>query len=203
MKKIFLILLLFVSFVVPASAQSALQAKKLLDRTAALVGNKGGASASFTVSSAKLGKNSGTIRIKGNKFQATTNSAIVWYNGKTQWSMLKSTNEVNVSTPNATQQAAMNPYTFINLYKKGYRLSMTSKGNVATVTMKKTGGNSSISQAIVQINKRTAYPIQVKLLQNGSWITISISNFKKQQLSDAVFVFQQKDYPQAEVIDLR
>lgn len=203
MKKIFLILLLFVSFVVPASAQSALQAKKLLDRTAALVGNKGGASASFTVSSAKLGKNSGTIRIKGNKFQATTNSAIVWYNGKTQWSMLKSTNEVNVSTPNATQQAAMNPYTFINLYKKGYRLSMTSKGNVATVTMKKTGGNSSISQAIVQINKRTAYPIQVKLLQNGSWITISISNFKKQQLSDAVFVFQQNDYPQAEVIDLR
>ena len=50
-----------------------------------------------------------------------TAKATVWFNGKTQWSYMPSTNEVNVSTPNEVQQAAMNPYTFINMYKSGYK----------------------------------------------------------------------------------
>ena len=100
-----------------AFAQSAQQ---VLDRTAKVIGNKSGASAKFTISNAKIGSSSGTIAIKGNKFNARTPQAIVWFNGKTQWSYLKKTNEVNISTPTQAQQMAMNPYTFINIYKTGY-----------------------------------------------------------------------------------
>lgn len=107
-----------------AFAQSAQQ---VLDRTAKVIGNKSGASANFTISNAKIGSSSGTIAIKGNKFNARTPQAIVWFNGKTQWSYLKKTNEVNISTPTQAQQMAMNPYTFINIYKTGYKMNMKEK----------------------------------------------------------------------------
>ena len=71
-------------------------AQQVLDKTAAIVGNKNGASASFKLSSPKYGSTSGSIAIKGNKFNARTPQAIVWYNGKTQWSYMKKTNEVNL-----------------------------------------------------------------------------------------------------------
>ena len=109
-----------------AFAQSAQQ---VLDRTAKVIGNKSGASANFTISNAKIGSSSGTIAIKGNKFNARTPQAIVWFNGKTQWTYLKKTNEVNISTPTQAQQMAMNPYTFINIYKTGYKMNMKKSGN--------------------------------------------------------------------------
>ena len=97
MKKIFL-LSLFTLFTILAPAQSAKQAMKVLDKTAAVVGRKGGAQADFTASGSKIGSQSGTIAIKGNMFQARTPKAIVWYNGKTQWSYLKMTLHGNPST---------------------------------------------------------------------------------------------------------
>lgn len=46
-------------------------------------------------------------------------------------------------------------------------------------------------------------PKQVKMRQGSTWTTISISNFKASRQSDATFSFNSKDFPTAEVIDLR
>lgn len=127
MKKTILITLM-VMLTLTIGAQNAAQARKVLDKTAAVVSNKNGATAQFTLSSAKTGTVSGRLSLKGNKFQVTTPHSIIWYNGKTQWSYLKSTEEVNVSTPTAAQQLQMNPYRFINMYKTGYNLGLTDKG---------------------------------------------------------------------------
>ena len=43
-------------------------AQQVLDKTAATIGRKGGASASFRLDGGKQGAVSGTIAIKGNKF---------------------------------------------------------------------------------------------------------------------------------------
>lgn len=45
-------------------------AQQVLDKTAAVIGNKKGATANFKLSSPKYGSASGTITIKGNKFNA-------------------------------------------------------------------------------------------------------------------------------------
>ena len=39
--------------------------------------------------------------------------------------------------------------------------------------------------------------------QSSGWVTISVSNVKASNLPDATFTFNAKDYPKAEVIDLR
>ena len=184
-------------------AQTASQARKVLDKTAAVVGNKGGASASFTLSAPKIGTVSGTISIKGNMFQATTSKAIVWYNGKTQWSYLKSTDEVNITTPSEAKRMKMNPYTFITMYKSGYKMSLSSSGNNHVVHLTAQNKQRSVKEMYVTVNKTTHIPVQVRMLEGGTWTTINISNFKAKKLHDSVFTFNSKDYPNAEIIDLR
>lgn len=202
MKKI--VLICFMSlFTMFTWAQTANEAKKVLDKTASVVGRKGGASASFKVSSTKYGNTSGTISIKGNKFHAKTPQAIVWFDGKTQWTYMNSTEEVNIISPNEAQQAAMNPYQFINLYKSGFDMSMKTVSGYYQVHLTAQNKKRSVQEMYININKKTYIPSQVKMRQGSSWTTIDISNFKASNQPNSLFSFNAKDFPKAEVIDLR
>ena len=202
MKKI--VLICFMSlFAMFTWAQTANEAKKVLDKTASVVGRKSGASASFKVSSTKYGNTSGTISIKGNKFHAKTPQAIVWFDGKTQWTYMNSTEEVNIISPNEAQQAAMNPYQFINLYKSGFDMSMKTVSGYYQVHLTAQNKKRSVQEMYININKKTYIPSQVKMRQGSSWTTIDISNFKASNQPNSLFTFNAKDFPKAEVIDLR
>ena len=39
--------------------------------------------------------------------------------------------------------------------------------------------------------------------EGKNWTTITVGSFKKAKLADSYFTFPSKDYPQAEIIDLR
>lgn len=184
-------------------AQNVQKVRKVLDKTASVIGRKGGASASFSLSNPKTGKTTGTIAIKANKFHVTTPQAVVWYNGKTQWTYLKQTEEVNITTPTESQQAAMNPYLFITMYKKGFDLSMTNSGGNYLVHLTAQNKKRSLQEIYILINKTSYVPQQVKMKQKETWTTINITNFQAKNQADNVFVFQPKDFPKAEVIDLR
>lgn len=182
-------------------AQNAAQARKILDKTAAIVGRKGGASANFSMSG-KAGNTSGTISIKGTKFNARTPQAIVWYDGKTLWTYMKNNQEVNVSTPTKASQISMNPYTFINVYKSGYKLGMKNVSGGWLIHLTATNNARTIREMYITIGKNY-YPKTIKMRQSNGWTTINVSNFKAKNLSDATFRFNAKDFPHAEVIDLR
>ena len=186
-----------------AAQKNDAAARKILDRTAKVIGRSGGASASFTMSNASTGTVSGTIAIKGNKFNARTSQMTVWYNGKTQWTYMKKNNEVNVSTPTQAQQQMMNPYTFINVYKTGYKMSSTKAGGSYEVHLVAQNQKRSIQEMYVTVNSKTYVPSRVKMKHNGRWYTVTISNFSAKKLPDSLFAFNSKDYPSAEVIDLR
>ncbi len=199
MKKIFLVLFALMVAVF-AHAQTATQ---VLDKTASIIGRKGGASANFTLSSSKYGSASGTIAIKGNKFHARTDKAIVWFNGKTQWAYMKSTQEVNVSNPTQAQQMSMNPYTFINIYKTGYTSSLKTQGNNYQVHLVAQNQKRTVQEMYITINKSSYVPSEVKMKQGSTWSTIKISGFQAKNQANSTFVFNAKDFPQAEIIDLR
>lgn len=184
-------------------AADNMTARKVLDKTAAVVGKKSGAQAQFHIANAKLGNASGTIAIKGNKFNARTADATVWFNGKTQWTYMKNTDEVNVTTPTQAQQTQMNPLTFINMYKSGYKLSMKTVEGKYEVRMVAENKSRSVQEMYIVVNPKTFVPTQVRMRQKDSWTTINISNFKAAPQSDAVFTFNKKDFPSAEIVDLR
>lgn len=201
MKKLSLVLLILIITTVGINAQNSVQARKILDKTASIIGNKNGASANFSVSG-KYGNSSGTIAIKGNKFNARTQQAIVWFDGKTQWTYMKSSQEVNISTPTEAQQQSMNPYKFINIYKNGFRLGMKNVSGGWQIHLYATNQKRTIKEMYITIG-RNYLPQTIKMRQSNGWTTIKVSNFKAKKLSDSTFRFNSKDFPNAEVVDLR
>ncbi len=208
MKHTLLSILLVAAMAVVASVQSMAQsnpaqARAILDKTSKVIGHKSGVSAAFTLNNPTTGNVSGTIAVKGGKFNARTPQAIVWFNGKTQWTYMKKNNEVNISTPTQAQQQMMNPYTFINVYKTGYKMSSAKAGSSYEVHLVAQNQKRSIQEMYVTVNSKTYVPSRVKMKHNGRWYTVTISNFSAKKLSDSLFAFNSKDYPSAEVIDLR
>lgn len=182
---------------------AAQSAKTVLDKTAAVVSNKDGVSAGFKITDGQYGNLSGTIAVKGQKFQASTPQVNVWFDGKTLWTLMKSSNEVNVSNPTANELAAINPYNFINIYRSGYKYDMKTVGKEFQVHLTATDKSRKIQEMYINVNKSSYVPSQVKMLRGGKWSTITISNVKKASLSDSQFRFNPKSYPDAEIIDLR
>lgn len=176
-------------------------AKQVLDKTAAVVAAKSGAKASFTIKGDQMNA-SGTIAIKGRKFQASTPQATIWFDGKTQWTYLKKNDEVNVANPTEAELAAINPYNFIYMYKKGYKYTMEKKNGSFIVHLTATNKRS-IQEMYITINPKSYIPSQIRMRHQKGWTTITISGFKHSKLSDGLFRFNSKDFPNAEVIDLR
>lgn len=182
-----------------ATAQTA---KSVLDKAAASITVKEGVKANFRMSGTH-GMTNGSIAIKGKKFYATTPQATIWFDGKTQWTYMKNNDEVNISTPTEAQLQAINPYNFINLYKKGYNYTLNKSGKDYVVHLTAATADKKIKELFISVSKTTYQPTQVKMLQGKKWTIFDITNLKKQAISDSQFRFNSKDFPQAEVIDLR
>jgi outer membrane lipoprotein-sorting protein len=177
-------------------------AKNVLDKAAATITAPQGVKANFKMS-ATSGSTSGTIAIKGKKFYATTPQATVWFDGKTQWTYMKNNDEVNVSNPTEAQLQAINPYNFIHLYKRGYKYTINTAGKDHVVHLQANSTERKIKELFITIDKKSYQPKQVKMLQGKKWTTFDISNIKKEKLADGQFRFNSKDFPKAEIIDLR
>lgn len=182
------------------AAYAANTARQTLDKAAAKVNLSKGISASFTISGGSIGTQSGSVAIKGDKFNAITKNTIIWFDGKTQWLYNKKSQEVNISTPKNAQLASMNPYFFLTIYKKGYKLNQTANANGYNVHA--FDGKTGIKEIYILTDRQ--YNIKkIKLKQGGQWLSITINNLTHKTISDSAFRFNAKEYPKAEVIDLR
>ena len=90
MKKIVFAMTLLLAAATTAYSQTA---QSVLDKAASVINAKNGVEANFKMTGG-MGNVSGTIAVKGRKFQATTPVATMWFDGKTQWTWLKKNDEV-------------------------------------------------------------------------------------------------------------
>ena len=194
----------------PVQAQKA---QDILDKTAAKLKNSGGIEAVFEATAFKgtkeTGNASGTIKVKGNKFKIESNSLTTWFDGKTQWTLLAGSDEVNVSTPTAAELQAINPYSFINIYKKGYTATLAKASyegkSVHEVRLVATSKKSSMQKILLTIDPTTLMPLSVRFKNaKGDWTRIRVRSIKTgRKFADAVFTFDAKQHPGIEIIDLR
>ncbi len=188
-------------------------AQSVLNQTSSTLRSAGGIEATFEGTQFKGSKETGTatgsIQISGNKFKLSSSSLTSWFDGRTQWTLLAGSDEVNVSNPTAAELQQINPYTFLNLYKKGYTLTMRDVSyHGATcheVRMVAQGRQSNIQQLIAVIDKQTHYPLSIRIKNSkGDWSRIRVSNIRAhQKWADSNFRFDAKQHPGIEVIDLR
>ncbi len=195
-------ILIFVS-VLFSHTVYALSANDVLDKTAVAISESDGVTATFAISGKGQSTVDGNVSVKGKMFKTTMPYGIVWFDGKTQWTYVSKNEEVNVNTPSESELQSINPYNFIYIYRNGYESIVDSKGDKHIIHLTATDNQHSIKQMEITVDKTTYIPSKIRMNQNGEWYTILIKSFKKTKLSDNMFRFNPKDYPQVEIIDLR
>lgn len=150
---------------------------------------------------------SGKITIQGNKFHNKMSNMEIWFDGNNMWSLNKDNDEVNLTTPTPQQVAKINPYSFLNIYKTGFKIeSGKSAKDYHEVILTALNQKSSISKMIIRVNK-TSYQIQyIKMMHAKSGdMEIKVTSYKKgtQKKHDSAFKFNKQKYPNTDIIDLR
>ena len=193
-------------------AQTGSNAIKILDRSAAAIKKCGNIKATFTAAQfknkQKQTSENGTVYVSGKKYYYDLKNAQIWYDGKTQWTYSATTQEVNISSPTKAEAAKMNPYSFIYLYKQGYNASVTEdvvRGKKCYDVHLVNKASKSIKYIYLTIDKETMLPLCIRVSANNSdWTRISIYDIsKKQKFGSDKFLFNPKEFPNAEIIDLR
>ncbi len=200
MKRNVLVWILLMMAVI-VEAQTATQ---LLDKSAATLRAAGNVKIGFTME-VEGGTSTGYIKLQRQKFVVNVGGSITWFDGKTMWTYVKANEEVNVTTPSADAVAKMNPYAFLSFYKNGYTVKM-GKGTAKEHEVLLTGKSGSpYTNVVVRINKSTQYPTLIKMTSSkGAVTTIRCNSFlKNQKYKDTTFRFNKKNYPDAEIVDLR
>jgi len=209
--KIFALILSVFALFCPHSI-NAQSATDVLDKTAQKLKNCGGINASFESTfykgSSVSGTSSGKISIYGNKFKITSPQMIVWFDGKNQWTMFDGSGEVNLTQPSNEELQSINPYTFVNLYKQGYKNTLsnvTYNGKKCyEVRLKATSKHQSIQEMRVVVDPNTSLPYSIRIKQSGNWMRIRVSQIQTGKIwSDNYFRFNEKEFSNIEVIDLR
>ena len=199
MKKLFFTLL---SLLLPycLSAQTD-KAKVVLDKVVSTLTKDGGIQIDFE------GTESGSITMKGEKFYLHSGQIQSWYDGKTQWSYVADTEEVNISHPTPEELQGINPYFILVNYQENFNSSYKGmkshegKQVQEIVLVPKGNANERITLWISKMN----YPIYIKVENNGKPVSeINVKAIQKQeQITDHAFRFNKSLYPNAEIIDLR
>lgn len=198
----------------PVLAQQQAQAKVVLDKTAAAFTKAGGIKAEFDIKSFSKGRlvggANGTIQLKGQKFLLKTEDVTTWFDGKTQWSYLSGSDEVNVTNPTEAELQSANPYALLQVYQHGFNYKLggtkTFRGkSVYEVVLTAITRTQDTQRMVLYVTKDSYQPLYIMMEQrdkNRSEITVT-GYQAGQKYTDGLFVFDKKQYPRAEIIDLR
>ena len=154
------------------------------------------------------GSETGFLLLKGEKFYLNNGNVQSWYDGKTQWSYVADTEEVNISHPTLEELQGINPYLILMRYKtdfnytyKGSQTRNGVKGHEIVLTPK----HSEQSEVIRVFTSKTYHPLAMKMEQNGQTLSeINVTSYKTdQKLEDGMFRFNKSLFPNAEIIDMR
>ena len=183
-------------------AQTDKKAEEILDKVLEELSESSGIRSDFG------GTENGFLLLKGEKFYLNNKKIQSWYDGKTQWSYVADTEEVNISHPTIEELQSINPYLILMRYKtnfdytyKGSQTRNGVKGHEIVLTPKHSGNREVIRVFISQKHQ----PLAMKIEQDGRTLSeISVISYKTDQgLEDGIFRFNKSLYPNVEIIDMR
>lgn len=183
-------------------------AEALMDKVVSRLQDAKGVSAHFTLQGDDRSAlyMTGQLMMQGKKFYLHTQDMTTWYDGKTMWTYSKSINEVNVSEPSVKELANINPYYTLGYYKKSFvvsELQSEHKGE-RRICLIPSDRNITISRIIITIATASLAPISFEVTDENATTKITITDYDVNvQLSPQRFVFDETQFPNVDVIDLR
>ncbi|MBQ6225795.1 MAG: hypothetical protein IJJ73_05785 [Bacteroidaceae bacterium] len=207
MRKTLLLLAVLVSICIQAQ-----DAMKVLDIAADRIRKAGNVKIEYKAgmfsNGTETASSSGTMWLQESKMKLEADGIKTWYNGKTRWCYVPEANEVNIDEPNKKEMAAMNPYTFMNIYKKGFKMTVKEtvlRGEaVYEVYLKARYAKMEVKEIYVDVRKSDYQPLCIRLRENKDWQRVSVLSFKGNlNLSDDFFTFKESEYPNVLINDMR
>jgi len=195
--------------------KSDADAKKILDNVSAKFKTYKTVEAHFTLkienSSGKvMGTKTGVVSMKGSQYRISVSGQEIYSDGTNIWTFDKSANEVQLTKFDPSASTITPQKMFTNFYDKDflYKLNGESKlGNkiVQEIELTPVDKTKSFFKVLVDVDKKTLAIVNTKVFQKtGDRYTYTITSMKTNtNLPDALFIFNAKNYPKVEVIDLR
>ena len=216
MNKYKLFLLLIISLFLPlkgvGGAAFAQDAMKVLDIAADRIRKAGNVKIEYKAGvfsdGTETASSAGTMWLQESKMKLEADGITTWYNGKTRWFYVQSSNEVNIDEPSKKEMASMNPYTFMNIYKKGFKMTVKEtvlRGEaVYEVYLRAKYAKMDVKEVYVDIRKSDYQPLCVRVREDKDWQRVIVLSFKGNlQLNDDFFTFPEKKYPDVLINDMR
>ena len=186
--------------------------KEVLDATAQLLTKSTATRVVFTGTNfsgtQETGNFSGTIILKGGMYNLESDLIRAWFDGKTLWTILTGSEEINMSEPTEEELQTINPLYFINLYKLGFNLTCDKMDYNGTpsflVKLHPTDASNPIAEMSVIVSQSTKLPLSIRMKKGNDWFRIRISACELNlKFDDNFFRFDQGLFPSYDVIDLR
>lgn len=190
-------------------------AKKILDDVSAKFKIYKSVSAHFTLkienSSGKLmGAKDGTISMQDSKYRISVSGQEIYSDGNNIWTYDKSANEVQITKFDPSANSITPQKMFTNFYDKDFLYKLngeTKQGNktLQEIELTPTDKTKSFFKVIVEIDKNSKSIVSTEIFQKtGDRYIYTITSMKTNtNIPPGLFVFDAKDYPKVEVVDLR
>lgn len=211
MKQIAALLLTLFALIQDGQADNATRAAEMLDQISRNQTQSTGTEVSYRLTVQPSNDEpaqqfNGQLKMKGEKFTLTSPEISVWFNGKEQWSLSESSDEVNLTEPTEEELQSVNPYFLLKNYKKEYTCQLKKEGKTdATIelTPKNSGGD--IVSVTLLIDTKKGFPIAITVKnKDKSSQHVSITKYTDGlNFDDSLFVFEPKQHPGKEINDLR
>ncbi len=147
---------------------------------------------------------SGTIYLKENAYKLELESQIIISDGETNWIYLIDEEEVNI-TEIDDEENELNPSKIFTIYENGYNYKFINEGsNVYQINLIPKE-SSPFSKVELFINKHKMQISSFNMIdKQGSNYKYTIDSFETNiEFNNDFFIFNTKEYPEVEVIDLR
>jgi len=149
----------------------------------------------------------GTLVLSGDKYSMSAAGQVVICDGKTIWTYLKESNEVQINAVDNSDDA-LTPNKLLSSYTTNYKSKMTKLKNqpAGTESVELTPNKpKNFTKAILTIEKAKLQIHSFSIYEkNGNVFTYKISNFQTNvPVTAADFTFDPKKYPGVEINDMR
>lgn len=206
--------ILFILFSIFTIQLNAKEVKEILKQTADLFASETPVKIDFTINTKNVGDDlshsqNGVAYMTVNKFNIDIPEATAWFDGKTQWILVKDINEVNITNPTGADLMALSPMILLSIYEQGYDVAFVgqtekSGSQVYEISMTPQSADKNIGLIHVLVDKQTYRIKQIKINIDGLENTFLVNSYTPNVIvGENVFQFQQEKYPDAEIVDLR
>jgi outer membrane lipoprotein carrier protein len=187
------------------------EAKKILDAVSAKFKSFKSVQSKFNLkiengSNKVLGNKNGTVYMKGTRYRITIPGQDIFSDGSNVWTVDAAAKEITLTKLDPSNNTITPQKLFTNFYDKDflYKLNSDAKG-IQEIELTPIDKSKLFHKVIIFINKTAKTITATKIFEKaGNRITYTVSGMNTtSNIADAIFTFNQKNYPGMELVDLR